>query len=57
MNEASRSANLLSPDMAIFFIWFYIVAGYSLNVLLEPLLIFKLKMGIKGAAIAHVISQ
>lgn len=36
---------------------YVIVAGYSLNVLLEPLLIFKLKMGIKGAAIAHVISQ
>ncbi|KAK2407336.1 protein DETOXIFICATION [Trifolium repens] len=36
---------------------YVIVAGYSLNVLLEPLLIFKLKMGIKGAAIAHVLSQ
>ncbi|CAL5196298.1 unnamed protein product [Lathyrus oleraceus] len=36
---------------------YVIVAGYSLNVLLAPLLIFKLKMGIKGAAISHVLSQ
>ncbi|KAL5062272.1 hypothetical protein RYX36_024009 [Vicia faba] len=36
---------------------YVIVAGYSLNVLLAPLLIFKLKMGLKGAAISHVISQ
>ncbi|XP_004510955.1 protein DETOXIFICATION 43-like [Cicer arietinum] len=36
---------------------YVILAGYSLNVILGPIFIFKLKMGIRGAAIAHVLSQ
>ncbi|GMN53605.1 hypothetical protein TIFTF001_022736 [Ficus carica] len=36
---------------------YVIVCGYALNVALDPLLIFVLRMGIRGAAIAHVLSQ
>ncbi|XP_058768734.1 protein DETOXIFICATION 43-like [Vicia villosa] len=36
---------------------FVIVSGYTLNVALDPLLIFYFKMGIRGAAISHVLSQ
>ncbi|KAK4253720.1 hypothetical protein QN277_010359 [Acacia crassicarpa] len=36
---------------------YVIVLGYSLNVALDPLLIFHFKLGLTGAAIAHVISQ
>ncbi|KAE9584878.1 putative multi antimicrobial extrusion protein [Lupinus albus] len=36
---------------------YVIVAGYSFNVALDPLLIFYCKLGIQGAAISHVISQ
>ncbi|XP_061343268.1 protein DETOXIFICATION 43-like isoform X2 [Gastrolobium bilobum] len=36
---------------------YVIVSGYALNVALDPILIFSLKMGIKGAAISHVLSQ
>ncbi|KAH1222993.1 Protein DETOXIFICATION 43 [Glycine max] len=36
---------------------YVIVSGYSLNVILDPILIFTLKLGIEGAAIAHVLSQ
>ncbi|KAE9590464.1 hypothetical protein Lal_00023229 [Lupinus albus] len=34
-----------------------IVSGYALNVALDPVLIFYCKLGIKGAAISHVLSQ
>ncbi|XP_028776982.1 protein DETOXIFICATION 43-like [Neltuma alba] len=36
---------------------YVIVSGYAVNVALDPLLIFYCKLGLKGAAIAHVISQ
>ncbi|KAK7314259.1 hypothetical protein VNO77_39473 [Canavalia gladiata] len=36
---------------------YVIVSGYALNVVLDPILIFQLKLGLKGAAMAHVISQ
>ncbi|TKY68141.1 MATE efflux family protein FRD3 [Spatholobus suberectus] len=36
---------------------YVIVSGYAFNVLLDPILIFYLKLGLKGAAMAHVISQ
>ncbi|KAL5543406.1 hypothetical protein UlMin_007190 [Ulmus minor] len=36
---------------------YVIVFGYSINIALDPLLIFVLRMGIRGAAIAHVLSQ
>nr|XP_007148878.1 hypothetical protein PHAVU_005G021900g [Phaseolus vulgaris]ESW20872.1 hypothetical protein PHAVU_005G021900g [Phaseolus vulgaris] len=36
---------------------YVIVSGYALNVALDPILIFYCKMGIKGAAISHVLSQ
>ncbi|PON81309.1 Multi antimicrobial extrusion protein [Trema orientale] len=36
---------------------YVIMFGYSLNVALDPLLIFVCRMGIRGAAIAHVLSQ
>ncbi|KAK4253719.1 hypothetical protein QN277_010358 [Acacia crassicarpa] len=36
---------------------YVIVLGYALNVGLDPILIFYCKLGLKGAAIAHVISQ
>ncbi|KAG4384043.1 hypothetical protein GLYMA_13G203000v4 [Glycine max] len=36
---------------------YVIVSGYALNVILDPIFIFTLKLGIKGAAIAHVLSQ
>ncbi|KAL1346629.1 hypothetical protein AAHE18_08G200800 [Arachis hypogaea] len=36
---------------------YVILAGYSLNVALDPLFIFVLKFGIRGAAFSHVISQ
>ncbi|BAT93337.1 hypothetical protein LR48_Vigan05g007400 [Vigna angularis] len=36
---------------------YVIVSGYALNVALDPVLIFYCKMGIKGAAISHVLSQ
>ncbi|OIW11765.1 hypothetical protein TanjilG_10967 [Lupinus angustifolius] len=36
---------------------YVIVAGYTFNVALDPLLIFYCKLGIQGAAISHVISQ
>ncbi|XP_028776986.1 protein DETOXIFICATION 43-like [Neltuma alba] len=36
---------------------YVIVSGYSLNVALDPILIFYCKLGLQGAALAHVISQ
>ncbi|KAF7836043.1 protein DETOXIFICATION 43-like [Senna tora] len=36
---------------------YVIVLGYAVNVALDPILIFYCKMGLKGAAIAHVFSQ
>ncbi|WVZ02401.1 hypothetical protein V8G54_023207 [Vigna mungo] len=36
---------------------YVIVSGSTLNVILDPILIFTLKLGIKGAAISHVLSQ
>ncbi|TKY69339.1 MATE efflux family protein FRD3 [Spatholobus suberectus] len=36
---------------------YVIVLGYSLNIALEPILIFRCKLGINGAAISHVFSQ
>ncbi|RDX67808.1 Protein DETOXIFICATION 43, partial [Mucuna pruriens] len=36
---------------------YVIVSGYTLNIILDPILIFTLKLGIRGAAIAHVLSQ
>ncbi|ESW05818.1 hypothetical protein PHAVU_011G211900 [Phaseolus vulgaris] len=36
---------------------YVIVSGYTLNVILDPILIFTLKLGLKGAAISHVLSQ
>ncbi|XP_054812250.1 protein DETOXIFICATION 43-like [Prosopis cineraria] len=36
---------------------YVIVIGYAINVALDPLLIFHFKLGLKGAAMAHVISQ
>jgi len=41
----------------VFDCWFYLVSGYTFNVILDPILIFTLKLGIKGAAISHVLSQ
>ncbi|XP_061336763.1 protein DETOXIFICATION 43-like isoform X2 [Gastrolobium bilobum] len=36
---------------------YVIVSGYGLNVALDPILIFYFKLGIRGAAISHVLSQ
>ncbi|BAT89206.1 hypothetical protein VIGAN_06009800 [Vigna angularis var. angularis] len=36
---------------------YVIVLGYTFNVILDPILIFTLKLGINGAAISHVLSQ
>ncbi|XP_028799792.1 protein DETOXIFICATION 43-like isoform X2 [Neltuma alba] len=36
---------------------YVIVLGYAVNITLDPLLIFKCKLGLRGAAIAHVLSQ
>ncbi|KAK7243555.1 hypothetical protein RIF29_38357 [Crotalaria pallida] len=36
---------------------YVIVSGYALNVALDPVLIFYCKLGIRGAAISHVLSQ
>ncbi|KAF5445878.1 hypothetical protein F2P56_031554 [Juglans regia] len=36
---------------------YVIVVGYTTNIILDPILIFVLRMGISGAAIAHVLSQ
>ncbi|XP_057458640.1 protein DETOXIFICATION 43-like [Lotus japonicus] len=36
---------------------YIIVSGYALNVVLDPILIFKLKLGLEGAAMSHVFSQ
>ncbi|XP_061348402.1 protein DETOXIFICATION 43-like isoform X3 [Gastrolobium bilobum] len=36
---------------------YVIVSGYALNVALDPILIFHFKLGIRGAAISHVLSQ
>ncbi|XP_050386035.1 protein DETOXIFICATION 43 [Argentina anserina] len=36
---------------------YVIVAGYAINIALDPLLIFVCGLGIRGAAIAHVLSQ
>lgn len=36
---------------------YVILAGYALNIALDPLLIFTCGFGIRGAAIAHVLSQ
>ncbi|XP_052733848.1 protein DETOXIFICATION 43-like isoform X2 [Vigna angularis] len=36
---------------------YVIVSGSIFNVILDPILIFTLKLGIKGAAISHVLSQ
>ncbi|XP_061995487.1 protein DETOXIFICATION 43-like isoform X2 [Rosa rugosa] len=36
---------------------YVIVAGYAINIALDPLLIFVCGFGIRGAAIAHVLSQ
>ncbi|KAI4333138.1 hypothetical protein L6164_017979 [Bauhinia variegata] len=36
---------------------YVIVLGYAVNISLDPILIFNYKLGLRGAAIAHVISQ
>ncbi|XP_061353406.1 protein DETOXIFICATION 43-like isoform X4 [Gastrolobium bilobum] len=36
---------------------YVIVTGYAFNVALDPILIFKLKLGLRGAAFSHVLSQ
>lgn len=36
---------------------FEIVLGYTTNIILDPILIFVCHLGVKGAAIAHVLSQ
>ncbi|PQP96447.1 protein DETOXIFICATION 43 [Prunus yedoensis var. nudiflora] len=36
---------------------YVIVVGYAVNIALDPLLIFVCGLGIRGAAIAHVLSQ
>ncbi|MED6163565.1 hypothetical protein PIB30_081216 [Stylosanthes scabra] len=36
---------------------YVIVSGYALNVAMDPVLIFYCKLGIRGAAISHVLSQ
>ncbi|TKY49595.1 MATE efflux family protein FRD3 [Spatholobus suberectus] len=36
---------------------YVIVSAYALNVVLDPILIFYCKLGIRGAAISHVLSQ
>ncbi|TKY68144.1 MATE efflux family protein FRD3 [Spatholobus suberectus] len=36
---------------------YVVVSGYALNVILDPIFIFILKLGIRGAAIAHLLSQ
>ncbi|KAI9116477.1 hypothetical protein K1719_012644 [Acacia pycnantha] len=36
---------------------YVIVLGYAANIILDPILIFKYKLGLRGAAIAHVLSQ
>ena len=40
--------NVLAPNT---------VAGDLANIILDPILIFVCKLGVSGAAIAHVISQ
>ena len=34
-----------------------IVLGYTTNIIMDPIFIFVMKLGIRGAAIAHVLSQ
>ncbi|XP_022948300.1 protein DETOXIFICATION 43-like [Cucurbita moschata] len=36
---------------------YVIVLGYTTNIILDPILIFVCHLGVKGAAIAHVLSQ
>ncbi|GMY22427.1 protein DETOXIFICATION 42-like [Fagus crenata] len=36
---------------------YVIVLGYTTNIIMDPIFIFVLRMGIRGAAIAHVLSQ
>ncbi|KAA0058630.1 protein DETOXIFICATION 43 [Cucumis melo var. makuwa] len=36
---------------------YVIVAGYTVNIILDPILIFVCHWGVKGAAAAHVLSQ
>ncbi|XP_059430549.1 protein DETOXIFICATION 43-like [Corylus avellana] len=36
---------------------YVILVGYTTNIILDPILIFVLRLGISGAAIAHVLSQ
>lgn len=36
---------------------YVIVAGYTVNIMLDPILIFVCRWGVKGAAAAHVLSQ
>ncbi|XP_057453648.1 protein DETOXIFICATION 43-like isoform X2 [Lotus japonicus] len=36
---------------------YVIVSGYALNVAMDPILIFRCNLGIRGAAISHVLSQ
>lgn len=35
----------------------HVVVGDVANIILDPIFIFMLRMGVSGAAIAHVISQ
>ncbi|KAL1346324.1 hypothetical protein HN51_020009 [Arachis hypogaea] len=36
---------------------YVILSGYALNIAMDPVLIFYCKLGIRGAAISHVLSQ
>jgi Na+-driven multidrug efflux pump len=38
-------------------LFMHVVVGDVANIILDPIFIFMLKMGVSGAAIAHVISQ
>ncbi|KAI4323405.1 hypothetical protein L6164_023015 [Bauhinia variegata] len=36
---------------------YVLVLGYAINICLDPILMFNCKLGLRGAAIAHVLSQ
>lgn len=49
--------NMLRSEGAVLFSVIILVSGAVLNIILDPILIFTLGMGIKGAAVATVLSQ
>ena len=59
MNEIKSKKNKKSSTLffLVNILWIKTVAGDLANIILDPIFIFVCRLGVSGAAIAHVLSQ